>query len=313
VNEKKRTSYTVKVTELQVAALRRELEAAGWEFSEKAYAHWCARKDKTTVIPYHSGKLVVQGRGTADFVQFLLEPKVLGEARFGYEDILAAKEDPAQFEEHAGIDESGKGDFFGPLVIAAAVVTPETAQALVQAGVMDSKRIRDDRKIAALAQTIRQRLGDSTAVVPIGPEAYNRLYGDFQNVNRLLAWGHARALEDVLEKHPGCPRALSDQFGNKTTVERALMTRGRGIKLEQRTKAESDVAVAAASILARHEFVRRLERLGKDVGATLPKGANPHVKQVAVDLVHRYGPDVLRKVAKTHFKTHAQVLDAARK
>ena len=199
------------------------------------------------------------------------------------------------------------------LVIAAAVVTPETAQALVQAGVMDSKRIRDDRKIAALAQTIRQRLGDSTAVVPIGPEAYNRLYGDFQNVNRLLAWGHARALEDVLEKHPGCPRALSDQFGNKTTVERALMTRGRGIKLEQRTKAESDVAVAAASILARHEFVRRLERLGKDVGATLPKGANPHVKQVAVDLVHRYGPDVLRKVAKTHFKTHAQVLDAARK
>lgn len=305
------TSYVCTLSPDQMDALHAELECANWAFDALQHARWRARRDKTTVVAYNSGKLVVQGKGTPDMVQFILEPKVLGEARFGYENVLAEEEDPAQFEPHAGIDESGKGDFFGPLVIAAVGVTEATARALVEAGVMDSKRIKSDKRIAGLAQTVRKQVGTAWAVVPIGPEAYNRLYTKIGNVNRLLAWGHARALEDLLERQPDCPRALSDQFGNKQTVERALMQRGQSIKLEQRTKAESDVAVAAASILARHEFVSRLAKLGERVGSTLPKGASRHVRDVAVDIARNHGESVLRTLVKAHFRTYAQVLAEA--
>lgn len=310
-DKKQPTNYVHTLTDEQMDSLRTELEQANWEFDSIEHARWRARREKTTVVAYNSGKLVVQGKGTADLVQFILEPKVLGEARLGYEEVLAKKEDPAQFEAHAGIDESGKGDFFGPLVIAAVGVTAESAQGLIDAGVMDSKRIKSDRRIAALAETVRKHTGDAWAVVPIGPEAYNRLYSKIGNVNRLLAWGHARALENLLERQPDCPRALSDQFGHKETVKRALMQQGRSIKLEQRTKAESDIAVAAASILARQEFVRRLEKLGEPLGITLPKGASVQVRETAVDIVRRHGEQTLRTLAKTHFKTFAQVLEEA--
>ncbi|MFW5802613.1 MAG: ribonuclease HIII [Verrucomicrobiota bacterium] len=310
-DKKQPTNYVQTLSDKQMETLRNELEQANWQFDSLDHARWRARREKTTVVAYNSGKLVVQGKGTADLVQFILEPKVLGEARLGYEEVLARKEDPAQFEAHAGIDESGKGDFFGPLVIAAVGVTADSAQALIEAGVMDSKRIKSDRRIAALAEAVRNRTGDSWAIVPIGPDAYNRLYAKIGNVNRLLAWGHARALENLLERQPDCPRALSDQFGNKETVKRALLQHGRSIELEQRTKAESDIAVAAASILARHEFVRRLETLGEPLGVTLPKGAGIQVRETAVEIVRRHGEHTLRTLAKTHFKTYAQVLEEA--
>lgn len=306
-----RTSHVCSLTEPQIQQLRAELDAANWQFDEAEHAYWRARREKTTIVAYRSGKVVFQGKGTADAVQFILEPKILGEARFGYEDILVEEEDPAQFEPHAGIDESGKGDFFGPLVIAAAAVTEATAKALVQAGVMDSKRIKSDKRIADLAGEVRKTLGDRWAVVPVGPDAYNRLYAKIGNVNRLLAWGHARALENLLERAPDCPRALSDQFGNKETVRRALLERGRAITLEQRTKAESDIAVAAASVLARHEFVRRLKDLGESIGIELPKGAGPPVRAAAGEILRRKGEAALRSVAKQHFRTFAQVLREA--
>lgn len=303
-----RNSYVCKLSAAQANQLRALLEPRGWEMDEMPYARWRARKEKTTVVAYESGKLVVQGKGTADFVQFVLEPEVLGEARFGYESERAQARDPAMFEPHAGIDESGKGDYFGPLVVAAAYVEPDSAQRLVDLGVTDSKRIKSDRKIAALAAEIRKLLGDRFAIVPVGPEAYNRLYAKIANVNRLLAWGHARALENLLEAVPDCPRALSDQFGNKQTVLRALMDKGRGIRLEQRTKAESDIAVAAASILARAEFVRRLAQLGDSAGVTLPKGAGAPVNAVAAQLAAKGGRTLLGRYAKLHFKTTDRAL-----
>jgi ribonuclease HIII len=292
----------------QIDTLRELLVPRGWDLGEAPYAHWRAYRDKTTVVAYRSGKLSVQGKGTAEFVQFILEPEVLMEARFGYEQVLAEAETPEMFLPHAGIDESGKGDYFGPLVVAAAFVDAPVARKLLAAGVTDSKSIKSDRRIADLAATIREETRGAFSIVAIGPEAYNRLYCQFGNVNRLLAWGHARSLENLLDKVADCPRAISDQFGHQSTVVRALMAKGRQIELQQRPRAEADIAVAAASVLARADFVRRLEALGEKLGQPLPKGAGNAVDVAAAALARRGGQALLSTVAKLHFRTTAKAL-----
>jgi len=297
------TNYVCTLETHQIRELRSIMETKAWSFGDAPYAYWRAKLEKTQVVAYESGKLTVQGKDTADFVQFVLEPEILGEARFGYEHLLAEAESPEMFEPHAGIDESGKGDYFGPLVIAAAYVDPPSARALLAAGVTDSKAIKSDRRIRDLSEIIRKETRGRYSIVPIGPETYNRLYAKIGNVNKLLAWGHARAVENILDQVPDCPRALSDQFGRKSTVEQALMERGSKIKLEQRTKAESDIAVAAASVLARDEFVRRLDQLGLASGVRLPKGAGTAVVEAASLLGQQGGRELLGRFAKLHFKT----------
>lgn len=301
------TNYVCKLTPAQAEQLRELLAARQWELDDAPYAYWRARREKTTVVAYQSGKLSVQGKGTAEMVQFILEPEVLKEARFGYEDEYAKQDDPAMFEPHAGIDESGKGDYFGPLVIAAVYVDAESAKALMAAGVQDSKAIKSDTRMRALARTIQARVAGQYAIVAIGPAAYNRMYAKIGNVNKLLAWGHARAIENLLEKQPDCPRAVSDQFSSKSIVPRALLERGRKIKLEQRHRAESDIAVAAASIMARAMFLKRMEELAKSAGMTLPKGASGKVREAAVDLYRKVGEGQFGEYVKLHFRTTAQV------
>jgi len=305
-----KTSYVSKLTAEQATQLRQIMETQNWSFDALAYAHWRARREKTTVVAYEFGKLVVQGKGTAEFVQFILEPEILGEARFGYEAELAPVEQTDMFSAHAGIDESGKGDYFGPLVVAAAYVEEASARYLLDIGVTDSKAIKNDKRIAQLAEKIRICLRGRYAIVPIGPQAYNRTYRDIGNLNRLLAWGHARVLENLLADVPSCPRAISDQFGRKETVQRALMAKGRQIILEQRPKAESDIAVAAASILARDVFVSQLAKLGESIQMQLPKGAGAKVDEVAALLAARGGVMLLESVAKLHFKTTERALAA---
>ena len=304
-----KTNYVCTLTKAQTEQLHGLMEERGWEFDAAPYAYWRGKKDKTNVVAYESGKLTVQGAGTADFVQFLLEPEVLKEARFGYETELAVVENPAMFLPHAGIDESGKGDFFGPLVVACCYTEGDMARRLLQAGVADSKTIKTERKIFELADLIRKEAAGRFNLIVLMPETYNRLYASIGNLNRLLAWGHAKTLENVLEKVPSCPRAISDQFAQSaTTVQRALQSRGRQIQLEQHPKAEADVAVAAASILARAEFVQRMKALGETAGMPLPKGAGTEVLKTAKQLVQQLGAEALPKFAKMHFKTANEVL-----
>ena len=203
-----------------------------------------------------------------------------------------------------GIDESGKGDYFGPLVIAAVHVTPRLEEDLLALNVRDSKKIADS-VIKTLAVDIKTLCRHS--VIAIGPERYNELYGKIRNLNRLLAWGHAKALETLLEQVP-CERAIADQFGDERLILNALQEKGRKITLEQRHKGEEDIAVAAASIVARDEFVRRLGRLSSDLGVPLPKGASQAVEVAAKAVVKKHGKDGLAKVAKLHFKTTKAVL-----
>jgi ribonuclease HIII len=207
-----------------------------------------------------------------------------------------------------GTDESGKGDFFGPLVVAAFFLPEGQEDVLRELGVRDSKRMSDSRvRDVAAALKIGYPFH---SVVAVGPEKYNELYAKLRNLNRLLAWGHARAIENVLEKVP-CGKAVTDQFGDESFVRRALLKKGRTIALVQQPRAEEDLAVAAASILARAEFLIRLHFLSKGVGLELPKGASAAVEEAAVNLVRRKGPDILSKVAKIHFKTAARVLELA--
>ncbi len=207
--------------------------------------------------------------------------------------------------ERIGIDESGKGDYFGPLVIAAVFVDGTTQGELKLMEVRDSKKISDGR-ILELAPDIKTICPHS--IIAIGPKKYNELYSKIKNLNRLLAWGHAKALENLLERGVACERAISDQFGDERLILNALQEKGRKIVLEQRTKAESDLAVAAASVLARAEFLIRLKQLSGEVGTTLPKGASPAVERAARMIIKKHGQERLGSVAKLHFKTTQAVL-----
>ncbi|NMA42560.1 MAG: ribonuclease HIII [Oligosphaeraceae bacterium] len=300
-------NYVCEINAQQSEQLHALLSARGWQFDSIPYAYWRAQYPRVNVVSYESGKLTVQGEGTADFVQFILEPEVLKEARFGYEAELTQIENPEMFKPHAGIDESGKGDFFGPLVIACCYTDESNAKKLLEHGVCDSKSIGSDKKIMALDEKIRQVCNDQFSLVCIGPEAYNRLYDSFANLNRMLAWGHARALENLLEKQPDCPRAISDQFARPDLVRKALLDKAKKIKLEQRVKAESDIAVAAASILARAEFVRRIAALEKTYQVKLPRGAGAPVLAAGREIVKSNREDILPKIAKMHFKTAQQI------
>src|SRR5436190_12707161 len=209
-------SYTHALTYEQVRKLRALLDELGFEFSPKEWTIFFAQKNKLSVAVYRKGpKALVQGQGVEEFVQFELEPKILGEAKLGYEEVHS----PEMFEPHFGVDESGKGDFFGPLVISGVYVDRGIARKLIDAGVVDSKRISSDARIRALAETIRKRTAGLIETVLIGPERYNELYQKFGNLNKLLGWGHARVIENLLAKKSDCPRALSDQFADARVIE----------------------------------------------------------------------------------------------
>lgn len=296
------------LTSSQAELLRAALETRGFTFEEKPHTLFAARKEKLHVAVYEKGpKAVIQGKGLEDFITFVLEPEILGEARLGYEEV----HEPGQFEPHFGIDESGKGDLFGPLVIAGVYVDGDVARHLRDAGVRDSKGVGSDKKIRELAGVIR-RSGAPLEVIVIGPQKYNQLYASIGNLNRLLAWGHARVIENLCARVPSCPRALSDKFADARVLQKALLEQGRKIRLDQRTKAESDYAVAAASILAREAFIDWLDRNGAELEVVLGKGVSPKVKEAAARVIALYGPDILPKVAKMHFKTASEVLEAAR-
>ncbi len=300
------TSHTAPLTSAQASKLRAVLEERGYEFESKQYALFSAKKGKVNVTVYEKGpKVLIQGKDTEDFIRFILEPEITGVAKLGYEEVL----EPDKFSPHFGIDESGKGDYFGPLVIAGAYTDAGIARRLIDAGIMDSKRVTSPARIRQLAAIIRETPGCTNAVVAIGPERYNGLHTSFKNLNRLLAWGHARVIETLAAARPDCPRTLSDQFARPEVLQRALAEKGLRIQLEQRTKGESDTAVAAASILARERFIDWMDKTSADCGIKLPLGASDAVTQAARELVRRDGPTILGKFAKLHFRTTAGVLE----
>ena len=263
-------------------------------------------------------KLCIQGGKARDFVEFFLEPNVLGVASLGYENVL----DPERDAPHAGGDESGKGDFFGPLVVACCYVDESIARQMREIGVKDCKEMTD-KAVLAVGSQIRRLLGkDGFSFVKIGPAAYNRLYAKIKNINRLLAWAHGTCIEDLLTKRPDCGRVVIDQFApTEAVIKRALKERGKRANIVQRHKAEDDIAVAAASVVAREIFLRSLCDMAKDVDPSaevplgvVPKGSSdPRVRQIAEEMVRKNGPAWLMEHCKAHFQTTDKVLAAVGK
>jgi len=203
-----------------------------------------------------------------------------------------------------GTDEAGKGDYFGPLVCAACYVDSKLLKSLTDIGVRDSKKISNKRSLE-MSIVIKRTCPHN--IIAIGPEKYNQLYAKMMNLNKLLAWAHAKSIENLLGKI-NCPNVLTDKFGEESLVLNALQEKGRTVNLIQKHKAESNIAVAAASILARAEFLNRLSALSKNCGIDLHPGAGAPTDQSLLRFVKKHGRDKLSQVAKIHFKTTKKVL-----
>lgn len=210
-----------------------------------------------------------------------------------------------------GTDESGKGDYFGPLVSAAVYVDERSAKDLIEYGIKDSKKLSDGKNLE-LAQEVAKICKGRFAIIEISPEKYNDLYEQFKkekkNLNTLLAWGHAKAIEEILSK-VDCKVAIADQFADESFILGKLQEKGKKLKLIQMHKAEHNIAVAAASILARARFLEKLSKLSNEYKIDLPKGASQTVIENAKKVVDMYGKETLRKVAKLHFKTTTAVVN----
>ena len=327
------TSYTYELTNDQQELLLGIMVNGNYRKREVPYSLWSIEGDHFNATLYAKEKhgkrkLCVQGSKAEDFVLFVLEPNVLGGASLGYEQVL----NPELTAPHAGSDESGKGDFFGPLVVCCAYVDEEIVAAIdnftyfnkndkrVKLEVKDCKQMSDAQVLEAGRQ-LRNLLGpDGYSVVKLGPAAYNRLYAKIKNINRMLAWAHGTAIEELLEKKANCNRVVVDQFApTEATIQRALKTRGKAATIEQRHKAESDVAVAVASVIARELFLRAIQDMTKDVfgeGAEdkVPAGSSdPRVRELAEEMVRKNGPVWLMNHCKAHFQTTDKVLSACGK
>lgn len=283
--------------------LLRDLQQQEFVISTPPHTRFSAKKKGLTCTLYESGKLVVQGKAYAEFVEFYLEPEIL--KTFDFRHPLAKMD----LTPHIGIDESGKGDFFGPLCIAGVYVKTEEFAILQALGVKDSKTLTDST-IRKLAEKIKQHC--LYHIVKINPPKYNQIYADFKNLNRLLAWGHATTIEQLVQR-TGCQIVTVDQFADKWVVETALKRKNLSVTLTQRHRAEDDLAVAAASILARQAFIDGLHQLSQEIGIELPKGGSPKaIMPVGLAVLRRWGEEKLRGICKQHFKTLDAILGKER-
>jgi ribonuclease HIII len=266
-------------------ALKAALKDAGFATHDVEHADFGFKGEGVSVVKYSSGKVVVQGKESRAFVEKYLpshlpKPPTLPAALIGG-------------------DESGKGDYFGPLVAAACALEPDVLKFLDEVPLVDSKTL-SDRDISEAAETLRRVVPHE--IVVINPRKYNELYDKFGNLNRLLAWAHATAIKKVVEKS-GVKKVLLDKFCDASVVERALGEARAGLDFKMEVRAESNPAVAAASILARDAFVRSLRRLEREHDVKLPPGAGSPVLKALKALVESKGRALLRDVAKLHFKT----------
>lgn len=279
-----------------------DLKNQSFEITKPLYTLFQAKKPGVSCTLYKSGKLTVQGKDLNDFIEFYLEPNILQSVNFTYKDHFINK------EARIGIDESGKGDFFGPLCIAGVFAKESSIIKLQEIGVKDSKKL-NDRDIIKLAEKIR--LCTDYHIVKINPLKYNELITQFGNLNHLLAWGHATAIEQLSQK-TGCKTVIIDQFADERVVLTAVKRKKLELNITQRHRAEEDLVVAAASILARDAFLDGIDLLEKKYKQKLPKGASQMTIAAGREFIKTYGQEELHNVAKVHFKTLDSILGKKR-
>lgn len=279
-----------------------DLKEQNFEITTPPHTIFCAKKKGVSCTLYTSGKLTVQGKEKGPFIEFYLEPEIL--KTFTYTHPANHQEDTHDTSERIGIDESGKGDFFGPLCIAGVFAGGETLQRLRDLGVRDSKDL-SDKAITAIAQKLRHECVHH--IVKINPSKYNELLPQFGNLNKLLAWGHATTIEALYEK-TGCHSVIIDQFADEHVVLTALKRKKLNLDLTQRHRGEEDLVVAAASILARWAFITGVAQLEQEFKQSFPKGASKKTIEAGREFVRTYGRDKIGLVGKVHFKTLDSIL-----
>ncbi len=262
------------------------------------------RERKVNVCAYTSGNVVVNGAGTQDFVINFIEPQILGRAEIGYERV----NHPEWFELHAGLDESGKGDLFGPLCTACVIADGNAVQTWLDAGVRDSKKIADSN-IFKLEAMIRATPGAIVKVCkPDSMERYNELYAAYGSMNPMLAACHFKSLKSAFDLAGTKPRwGLLDQFSTEPFVQTIIAQKKLPIDLKMRTHAESDPVVAAASICARAAYARAIQTLENECGFAIPKGCGNDVVAAGTQIRQKLGNAALPHYCKMHFKTIKQL------
>lgn len=275
----------------------RELLPPDADWRRVDHAAFSVRAQGVTATYYKSGKLVVQGSGVDAFARRFLAG--VGAPRPASGAPAIAFDRPT-----IGSDEAGKGDYFGPLVVAACFAEPTQTGVLRKVGVADSKSL-GDRRMTAMAALLEQEL--DVEVRLLEPPDYNRRYARDPNVNHLLADLHAEAIAALLERHPQAGIVV-DRFGSESLLETRLRRiTGRAVKLLQVPRAEAHPVVAAASIVARIRFIEGLQSCADACGTGLHKGAGPPVDVAGRRVFRIGGRDLLAKVAKMHFKNTGRV------
>jgi len=301
MNAKKPSCFSTKIDVSLADKIRRDLESMGFQMCKPAYTIFSALKKGVSCTLYESGSLTVQGKEKDEFIEFYLEPQIL--KTFVYTNPMAHVDTTP----HIGVDEAGKGDFFGPLCVVALYADKEGIEKLISMGVKDSKRFSDP-KILKLGDEIKKHFRHHLFV--LRPEKYNELYSKFKNLNRMLAWMHVSSIENLYEK-TGCKNVIIDQFAKEHVVESILKQKNLELDLVQRVRGEEDVVVAAASILARKAFVEEMDKLTDAVSLALPKGASRMVIDAGKKVIAKYDLDMLDKVSKAHFKTRNEILGSS--
>lgn len=281
--------------------IMQDLNEQGFELTKPAYTLFSAKKKGINCTLYLSGKLTVQGSGMKDFIEFYLEPQVLKSFTYTYNDVVDVTLDKTG---RIGIDESGKGDFFGPLCVAGVYAEGDEIAKLKSIGVRDSKLL-NETSILKIGDSIRKNFAHQ--IVKINPTKYNELIVQFRNLNKLLAWGHATAIEQLVEKTT-CRKVIIDQFADENVVITALKRKKLEVDLTQRHRGEEDLVVAAASILARQAFVEGIKKMENEFGQEFPKGASARTIAAGKDFIRKHGRENLGLVGKLHFKTLDSIL-----
>lgn len=293
--------FVLTLSAAQAQQLRVLCEERGFDAYTVPYAQFAFRGNRFNLVQYQSGKLVLQGQGASDFLTFTIEPQITQLPLQGNDVVYH----PEWFEPHAGLDESGKGDFFGPVVTACVIADPKAIQAFQNLGVRDSKRITSDAAIFTLERKIRDQA--TVEVMSLSMEKYNELYVRFgRNLNRLLGWLHSCSLEHALQRHY-VSTGMLDQFSKQPIVQNMIQRKFPEFLLKMETKAERDPVVAAASIVARAAYVRQMEALSKELGEPLLKGASGRVKEQGRTIFQKLGAEGLARFCKTHFKTFSEI------
>ncbi|MGA1205545.1 MAG: ribonuclease HIII [Opitutales bacterium] len=302
---KVKTIYTIKLDPDQMEKLEKicDQRMYGYYHVDHSLFAFKAPYEQINIVAYKSGKVVIQGKGTETFVQNILEAEITGDPRMGYDEVRH----PEWFEAHAGVDEAGKGDLFGPLVSCCVIADGTMVRQWQEEGVKDSKNLTDG-SILRLEKIILKTRGVVVKKTFASMQRYNELMSKpGANLNKLLAWYHARSVQAAIEVRP-VEWGMLDQFSKTPLTQQQLKKNGVDFDLRMQTKAEADPVVAAASICARAEFVRQMRKLSVEFGEELKKGAGAQVKKQGEELVGKLGPHRLKDFAKVHFKTAYEIL-----